>query len=56
MKKTTILGIVGGTLVVAGAVAAWFKREAIKETAAEVVAEVKKYLAKGKEEPAEVKE
>ncbi len=52
MKKTTILGIVGGTLVVAGAVVAWFKREAIKETAAEV----KKYLAKGKEEPAEVKE
>ncbi len=56
MKKTTILGIVGGTLVVAGAVVAWFKRDYIKETAAELAAEVKKYLAKGKEEPAEAKE
>ena len=53
MKKTTILGIVGGTLVVAGAVVAWFKREAIKETAAELAAEVKKYLGKNPEETVE---
>lgn len=49
MKKTTVLGIIGGTLVVAGAVVAWIKREAIKESVNNIVDEVQKRL---KKEPA----
>lgn len=45
MKKSTIIGMtVGGLLVVGGSVLAYLKREAIKELAGQVVEEAKKLL------------
>lgn len=45
MKKSTIIGMtVGGLLVVGGGVLAYLKREAIKELAGQVVEEAKKLL------------
>ena len=46
MKKTTVLGIIGGTFIVAGAAIAWIKREAIKESVNSIVDEVQKRLKK----------
>ena len=49
MKKSTIIGMtVGGLLVVGGSVLAYLKREAIKELAGQVVEEAKKLLNKNK--------
>ncbi len=49
MKKSTIIGMtVGGLLVVGGSVLAYLKREAIKELAGQVAEEAKKLLNKNK--------
>ena len=44
MKKNLVLGIIGGAILVSGAVVAYVKREAIKEVVDKAVDEVKKKL------------
>lgn len=49
MKKSTIIGMaVGGVLVVGGSILAYFKREEVKDVAKQVAEEVKKLLQKDK--------
>ena len=54
MKKNVMFGLIGGTVLLAAAVVAYVKREAIKEAAKEISEDVKRRLKK--ETPDEVVE
>ena len=53
MKRNVVLGIIGGTDLVAGAVVAYIKRDAIREAKNDIIADVKRLLKKEKPEIAE---
>lgn len=44
MKRNVVLGIIGGTVLVAGAVVAYIKRDAIREAKNDIIADVKRLL------------
>ena len=44
MKKETIFGIIGGAIMVAGAVVTYSRREELNETAQALKAEVRRYV------------
>ena len=48
MKRNVVLGIIGGTVLVAGAVVAYIKRDAIREAKNDIIADVKRLLKKEK--------
>lgn len=49
MKKSTVIGMaIGGLLVAGGSILAYFKREEVKDIATQVVDEVKKLMKKDK--------
>ena len=50
MKRNVVLGIIGGTVLVAGAVVAYIKRDAIREETNDIIADVKRLLQKEKQE------
>ena len=50
MKRNVVLGIIGGTVLVAGAVVAYIKRDAIREAKNDIIADVKRLLKKEKPE------
>ncbi len=46
MKKSVILTVAGGVLVIGAAAASYLKREAVKQAAAEIINQIKKRLPK----------